>query len=141
MVSLIARPLRSMRGAVQARAPLTRGAAHAAALLAPCCTASPAVFAIGTAVLTRTAGRASCCMRPRMSAASASDARFLLRTDTSAYRGSRNTKSLGERRQPRLDKAARHDAVPGPSLCRARLHWHSDMAFCGLPAEVFIGRH
>jgi hypothetical protein len=31
ILSLIARPLRSMRGAVQARAPLTRGAAHAAA--------------------------------------------------------------------------------------------------------------
>ena len=86
MVSWIVRPLRSMRGAVQARAPLTRGAAHAAALLAPRRAAIPVVFAIGTAALTAAAGRASCSMRPRVSAASASAAtwaaRFLLRTGT-----------------------------------------------------------
>jgi hypothetical protein len=85
MVSLITRPLRSMRGAVQARAPVTRGAAHVAALWAPPLAAIPAVFATGTAALARTIDRASSCMRARASSASASAStsasRFLLKTD------------------------------------------------------------
>ena len=75
MVSLKTRPLRSMRGAVQARAWLMRGAVHSAALRAPSRAAIPAVFALGTTALTMTIGQASCCV----SAASAT--RSLLRTD------------------------------------------------------------
>jgi hypothetical protein len=76
-VSLKARPPRSMRGAVQTRAWLMRGTVQLAALRAPSRAAIPAVFTLGTAALTRTTGQASCCV----SAASASAARLLLRTD------------------------------------------------------------
>jgi len=68
---------------VDERLPLTRGAAHVAALRAPTRAAIPPVFAIGTAARATTVTQASCSMRPRVSAgsASASGTRFLLRTD------------------------------------------------------------
>ena len=99
MVSLIARPLRSMRGAVQARAPLTRGVAHVAALLAP--------------------RRVSCSTRPRMSAASAT---------VTSPRAFPVGLAPGVASGTAGPSARQRDSLQAPVSLSAPGHWHSHCA-------------